>query len=353
MTQYNILRTKKLKDNTSITNAVEHNLRLREQANIDSNKSHLNQVLINSLDSDLSKSSSFQTSLNNYYEKLGIKPKVDNVKCLEFVVTASPEFFQGKSTGEINQWAQKQVEFFKKEFDSNLKFGVLHLDEKTPHIHFFVSTELKSVKKYKNQKGEFFKETWGLNAKRFNPEFLRTLHSKHAEHNQEFGLKRGIKNSSSKHEDLKSFYSGMDEVLSDKNYVEDIEKFIQSLDSKNLEKELKTRIKPTFIALAEKLHTVKNYLVQFKQFPKLLKKLDKDKKEVEERFQEVRAQERRLNSIKEIEQENSRLKIENNELSKDNKKLIFQNQSIKEELRKYRPEIFTKRKFKRLNSRLA
>ena len=47
-----------------------------------------------------------------------------------------------------------------------------------------ISTELKSLKRYKNQKGEFHKETWSLNAKRYDPEFLVGLQDRFAEHNK-------------------------------------------------------------------------------------------------------------------------------------------------------------------------
>lgn len=93
----------------------------------------------------------------------------------------------------------------RKEFGENLKFGVLHLDEKTPHIHFFVTTEQKSMKRYKNQKGEFFKETWSLNSRHINPEFLADLQTRFAENNRKWGLVRGQKGSKAKHQDAKEY----------------------------------------------------------------------------------------------------------------------------------------------------
>ena len=85
----------------------------------------------------------------------------------EFIISASPEFFDGLSDEKVAIWAEHQLKFMKKEFGDNLQVAVLHLDEKTPHLHFLLSCEEKSLKRYKNQKGEFFREEYSLNAKRW------------------------------------------------------------------------------------------------------------------------------------------------------------------------------------------
>lgn len=226
----NILRTAKVKTRKQLTDSAEHNFRLREQANIDSSRSHLNQVLVNSLDVDLKKASSLNEKLTSYYKELGVKEKKDNVLMMEFVISASPDFFEGKSKKQIEDWASNQVSFMKNEFKDNVKLAVLHLDEKTPHLHFMVSTEHKTVKKYKNQKGEFHKETVSLCARRFNREFLKVLHDRHAIWNKKFGLKRGVKGSMRKHRSLKEFYSLVDKALSS-NYEKSIETTIESLQT--------------------------------------------------------------------------------------------------------------------------
>jgi Plasmid recombination enzyme len=118
----------------------------------------------------------------------------------------------------------------KKEFGDQIKIAVLHLDEKTPHLHFMIGTELKSVKTTKNRYGATQKENWSLNAKRYDPDFLRGLHDRHAEHNKKFELKRGVKGSMRKHTSLKKFYNIVDKALST-DYEKAIEKTIQSLET--------------------------------------------------------------------------------------------------------------------------
>ena len=226
----NILRTQKVKSRGQITQAAEHNFRLRAQANIDTTRTPLNKILVNSLAVDFTKASDLQEKLSVYYQSLGIKERSDNVLMMEFIVSASPEFFEQKKSAQIEDWAKHQVDFFEKKFPGQVKIAVLHLDEKTPHLHFMIGTEHKSVKRYKNQAGEFFKETWSLNAKRYDKPFLIDLHTEHAKNNMRFGLRRGIKGSMRNHTSLKDFYKIVDKALN-ADYGKLIEKSIQNLET--------------------------------------------------------------------------------------------------------------------------
>jgi hypothetical protein len=215
---YSILRTVKIKDRQKISKVSEHNFRLRSQLNIDDDRTKENVILVNKLKVDIKVTPSLQEKLTEHYQKLGIKERADNVLMMEFVVSASPEFFEEKTDGEIKKWADHQVKYFEKEFGQNLQMGILHLDEKTPHIHFMVSTEHETVKTYKNRHGTTEKKTWSLNAKRFNPQFLTDMQSSYAMHNSIFGLKRGRK-STKEHVKLKDYYDSikkMDKELKSK-----------------------------------------------------------------------------------------------------------------------------------------
>lgn len=205
---YSILRTVKIKDRQKISKVSEHNFRLRSQANIDADRTEENVILVNKLNVNTKEISSLQEKISDHYSSLGIKERSDNVLMMEFVASASPEFFEGKSKEEVKKWADHQVNYFEKQFGQNLQMGVLHLDEKTPHIHFMVSTEHETVKTYKNRHGTTEKKTWSLNAKRFNPQFLTDMQSSYAMHNDIFGLKRGQK-SKKEHVKLKDYYASI------------------------------------------------------------------------------------------------------------------------------------------------
>lgn len=231
---YAILRTKSLKDNTKITKAISHNLRIDTSSfekNVDGEKSKDNLVLINSLNADLEKSSDFQEKLNQFFESKNCQVRENSVKCKEFVLTASPEFFEGKNSDQVKAWADHQVQFLQKEFGDKLKLVVLHLDEKTPHLHAICSTEKTSVKKYKNQKGEFFKETTSL-CDFTNKKFLIDLHTRYAEHNKKYSLDRGLKcNERRKHTTIKEFRNTLEKV--EGRTVDDFEKYYSSIGTES------------------------------------------------------------------------------------------------------------------------
>ena len=209
---YNTLRTKKHKTRAALSTASEHNLRLSTRGNIDAALTHLNRVLFDSLNLDLTRAASFQERLTEHYQTKGVKERQNSVLAMEFVVSASPEFFE-KHPDQRDEWAQEQIEFFKAQFGGNLKMAVLHLDEKTPHLHLMVSTDETKQRRYKNRHGQGVKESTNLNANRFNPQFLRNLHTAHAKHNARFGLVRGRPGSKAVHKTLKQHQAELTEQL--------------------------------------------------------------------------------------------------------------------------------------------
>lgn len=203
---YNTIRTQKLKDRKKVSAAAAHNFRLRHQGNVDANRTPNNKVMVNSLNADLTRIDGLQEALSAHYKAIGAKENKNSVLAQEFVISASPEFFNGMKIEKVMEWAENQVKFMQDEFKDNLKVAVLHLDEKTPHLHFLLSTEKKTVKAYKNQHGNFSKETVSLNANRWDPLFLKGLHDRHAKFNGHYGLKRGKEGSKAKHKPVKDYY---------------------------------------------------------------------------------------------------------------------------------------------------
>lgn len=226
---YAILRAKKIKNRDQITSAATHNFRLRTQRNVNKDRSHLNQILYNPLGIDTESAASCQEKLTAFYDEIGVKEKQNNVLLYEYVAAASPEFFREKSGEQIAKWAGDQIKFMRSEFDGQLKLAVLHLDEKSPHVHFFVSTEVKSVKKYKNRYGVSEKETWSLNSKRYDPDFLRGLQDRYALANNGWGLRRGVKGSKRKNVSLKRFYAMVDRVMNT-TYKTQIDRMVNDIE---------------------------------------------------------------------------------------------------------------------------
>lgn len=274
--EYCILRTSKLKDRASITSTAEHNFRLRLQGNINPEMIHENVLLTNKLNADINDASSFQKKLTEYYNSLEIKERSDNVLMLEFMVTASPEFFIGKTEKEVIGWAKHQQEFMKQEFGQQLQVGILHLDERSPHIHFMVSTEIESEKRYKNRYGEKIVKNWSLNAKRYDREFLIGLHDRHAEFNKKYGLKRGEKNKPKKvHIPLKQYYM---ELAQSFNNVKKEEKEITTLKKfREVYPVLKKAVEVSYECILDLLEIINNHEIQDAESEKVIKVIDKIK----------------------------------------------------------------------------
>lgn len=201
---YSITRGAKIKDRTQLTSMAEHNFRLRPQANIDASRTPKNRLLVNKLGVDQRDAADLNAKITAYYKGLGVKEKKDNVLMMEFIATASPEFFEGKSEAEVNVWVKAQVAFFEAEFGDNLKLAILHRDEASPHLHFGVSCEEKRQRRFKNRHGEGVKEGYALNARRWDPVFFIGLQDRYAAHNSVFGLERGKRGSNAVHQDLKA-----------------------------------------------------------------------------------------------------------------------------------------------------
>lgn len=206
---YNSLRAQKIKDRSTINSAAAHNFRLHTQPNIDASRSDQNQVLLNNLEADLTTKTGVSKAFMGLYDELGAKQTKESVLALEMIITASPEAFEAMTPKQVDQWAREQVEFAQEQFGQNCRLAVLHMDEKTPHIHFLISTEEKKLVKYKNRHGVSEKEKVTLNAKRWNPEFFKKLHDDHGSFNEKWGLKRGDKGSKKVHQTVKEYYAAL------------------------------------------------------------------------------------------------------------------------------------------------
>ena len=83
--------------------------------------------------------------------KTGKKTRKDAVVLLDGLFTASPEFFEGKTTQEIKKYFEDCLDFYVKEYCQGDKTRVLnaviHLDEATPHM------QVASIPVYTSESG--------------------------------------------------------------------------------------------------------------------------------------------------------------------------------------------------------
>lgn len=186
---YAILRTKKIKNRQELKSACAHNFRTMPVENADESKAKLNKILVSSSFADVI------GKMEQRFQKHDINPRSNAVQAVEFVLTASPEWFTGKTDDEIKKWVNSNYKFMIEKFgQENIVSAVEHYDEKTPHIHILLTPITKDGRLS-------CKDLIGGQQK------LSQLQSDYAAAMKKFGLKRGKEQSKAKHSTVKEFYA--------------------------------------------------------------------------------------------------------------------------------------------------
>lgn len=202
MSNYAILRTKKLANFAKIGAACAHNSRTMPVPNADPERSKHNQRPVGSGD--------LVADVRERIEQTGAKLAKNSPPAFELILTASPEAMRRLSSQRsLARWARANLDFLKAEFGDNLVAMDIHVDEKTPHIHAIVCPVVKKFDK------RCKKEVSRVTAKHYlgGREKLQGLQDRYAERMQAFDLERGKKRSKAKHNDVKAWYSGLSELV--------------------------------------------------------------------------------------------------------------------------------------------
>ena len=130
--QYAILRFAKYKG-PGIGHIESHNERTKEKyasnPDIDTSRSHLNFHLV-------SPERKYRAEAEKQIAEAGCRTRSDSVRVVEALVTASPEFFKGKKKAEVRAYFNEALDFIQKhQSKDTIISAVVHMDEKTPHMH--------------------------------------------------------------------------------------------------------------------------------------------------------------------------------------------------------------------------
>ena len=130
--QYAILRFAKYKG-PEIGHIEAHNERAKEKyasnPDVDTARSHLNFHLV-------TPERKYRAESEKQIAKAGCRTRSDSVRVVEALVTASPEFFNGKKRSEVRAYFTEALEFIKQNQNPDtIISAVVHMDEKTPHMH--------------------------------------------------------------------------------------------------------------------------------------------------------------------------------------------------------------------------
>ena len=130
--QYAILRFAKYKG-PEIGRIEAHDERTKEKyasnPDVDTSRSRLNFHLVKPR-------RSYRAEAEKQISKAGCRARKDSVRVVETLITASPEFFQGKKPREVKEFFEYALEFIRqKQSSETIISAVVHVDEKTPHMH--------------------------------------------------------------------------------------------------------------------------------------------------------------------------------------------------------------------------
>mgnify|MGYP002757683950 FL=1 len=136
---YSIIRVAKVKSKTNTKGIQKHVQRQNknyENMDIDLEKSYLNYDLVN--DSPIDYNQKIEEKIEqNYNGKRKIRK--DAVKHIDGLITSGNEFFKNQTLEETKQFFEHAKTFLEQEYGKdNLLYATVHMDEKTPHMHYGV-----------------------------------------------------------------------------------------------------------------------------------------------------------------------------------------------------------------------
>ena len=212
----------------------------------------------------------------------------------ELMFTSDNEFFKNMSKKDIKKWADTCMEFVYNDLGytkEQVLHSVVHMDEKTPHLHCVVVPLIKKFDKRTNT------EKYTISKKHYmkSGEYISELQDKYWKRMNDngFKLERGIKNSDNEHISIKEFKKltrKLDARMEKQNHL-------MTRDYEILEEKLKTS-KLTLTGKEVKID--KETYDTLKDFMNTSKRVIKDmpnNQRLEDKNDELRDENRRLHNF--------------------------------------------------------
>lgn len=350
-------------DRVSFTNKDIDPSRSHENITLKKCEGNYNEMF-NHITKDLRKQHEQQMETTRKSRQKSFTDKINNDKAdvaCEFLMSASPEYFEGKSREEIEKWGRASLEFVTKEIgieEKNILHAAIHMDEKTPHMHL-VAVPL--VEKYDGRRK---KDVLAISRKHFikTREDMAKVQTRYVDHMNEqgFSLERGLEQSGTKHLDVVRYkvQETEKELLEKKSELEEVSKGIEQTlqsvpDEKEeipfLKKETET-VKTGFMQKEEK--ETGNYILTSDQYEEMNQKLDaavtlkkdydrlknldstKTMQALADHNRELKAYiGKNVTLMGEVKEQMADLKKENQALAKENGSLKSQISDLKREVR--------------------
>ena len=186
---YAIMRAKKLANMGSVAASMQHCYRERNTHNADQERTPDNQHLV---------AKSTDEAMGKLRALLPEKRRKDAVLAVEYVMTASPEWFAQATPEQEKAFFQRSLQWLVDKYGADLIVTAsIHRDEATPHLSAFV-VPLTQDKR--------------LSAKEFigSREKMRADQTTYAGCVADLGLERGIEGSKATHQTIQQHYAAVE-----------------------------------------------------------------------------------------------------------------------------------------------
>lgn len=195
-----IMRCKKLKSMGNAAASFKHNFREQETLNADPEMTPDNEHR-------LSKSTS--EAMGALRERLPEKRRKDAVIGVEYLLTASPEWFKEASRAEQDEFFNRSLTWLADKYGKeNIVSASIHRDETTPHMSAVVVPMTADGR---------------LSAKEMigNQQVMKNDQTAFAKRVEGLGLQRGIEGSKAKHQTIQNYYRKLNTALTPLTVTED------------------------------------------------------------------------------------------------------------------------------------
>ena len=208
---YTVLHLEKAKGNDSAMSA--HIERTIHPKNADASRSHLNKEMITYPEGIKNRTSSIQHRLDN--ANLKRKIGINQVRAIRIMLSGTHETMKEiEKNKQLDNWCKDNLDWLKETFgEENLVSAVLHMDEKTPHIHAtivpIVTGERRKAKKDNNP--QIYKKKNSNGNRLCADDIMARNKLKHYQNTYavamaKYGLRRGIEGSEAKHISTSQYY---------------------------------------------------------------------------------------------------------------------------------------------------
>lgn len=336
-----ILRVSGIKTTGDLRGIGKHNVDRISETNFDIDRERSNEnitlkncgenynLAFEKITKDLKKQHEEQMKTTRKSRQKSFSQKINDDKAdvaCEFLLSASPEYFEGKSRDEIEKWAKTSLDFITEKIgieEKNVLHAVVHMDEKNPHLHV-VAVPL--VEKYDGRRKQ---DVLAISRKHFikNREEMAQVQTDYVDHLKENGidLERGQEKSGVKHLDVARYK--LQETQKDLEKIEmNLGEKEQDLEEKNMELELiEQKINMNLEAVPEQNFKFKKDLpkeIKVQVKPKILGKPEIIKTETENTVftpKQLKSMEDKINAAVTIKKDYERLQT--TDLVQDNKGL--------------------------------